>query len=63
MNATPGVFAVLGVLIRRDLLLALRRRAQILNPLVFFVILVTLFPLGLWPEPNLLQTLNHFDIQ
>ncbi len=57
MNATPGVFAVLGVLIRRDLLLALRRRAQILNPLVFFVIVVTLFPLGLGPEPNLLQKL------
>lgn len=57
MNAAPGLFRALGVLIRRDLLLALRRRAQILNPLVFFVIVVTLFPLGLGPEPNLLQKL------
>ncbi|MDA1107490.1 MAG: heme exporter protein CcmB [Proteobacteria bacterium] len=57
MSEAPGLFTALGVLIRRDLLLALRRRAQILNPLVFFVIVVTLFPLGLGPEPNLLQKL------
>ncbi|MDO9371318.1 MAG: heme exporter protein CcmB [Gammaproteobacteria bacterium] len=57
MNEAPGLLAALGVLIRRDLLLAMRRRAQILNPLVFFVIVVTLFPLGLGPEPNLLQKL------
>ncbi len=57
MNEAPGLFAALGVLMRRDLRLALRRRAQILNPLVFFVIVVTLFPLGLGPEPNLLQKL------
>jgi len=57
MREVPGVLAALGVLIRRDLLLALRRRAQILNPLVFFVIVVTLFPLGVGPEPNLLQKL------
>lgn len=57
MREVPGVLTALGVLIRRDLLLALRRRAQILNPLVFFVIVVTLFPLGVGPEPNLLQKL------
>lgn len=57
MREVPGVLSALGALIRRDLLLALRRRAQILNPLVFFVIVVTLFPLGVGPEPNLLQKL------
>jgi heme exporter protein B len=57
MSEGPGIMTVLGALIRRDLLLALRRRAQALNPLVFFVIVVTLFPLGLGPEPNLLQKL------
>lgn len=44
-------------LVRRDLTLALRRPAQLANPLVFFVIVVSLFPLGVGPEPNLLQTL------
>jgi heme exporter protein B len=45
------------IVLRRDLTLALRRRAQIMNPLIFFVIVVTLFPLGLGPEANLLQTI------
>ncbi len=45
------------VVLRRDLTLALRRRAQIMNPLMFFVIVVTLFPLGIGPEVNLLQTI------
>ncbi|MCL5668957.1 MAG: heme exporter protein CcmB, partial [Gammaproteobacteria bacterium] len=57
MSGAAGVWGALGTLIRRDLLLALRRRAQALNPLVFFVIVVTLFPLGLGPAPNLLQKL------
>jgi len=48
---------VFQVIVRRDLTLALRRRAQIVNPLVFFVIVVSLFPLGVGPEPNLLKTL------
>ncbi len=44
-------------LIRRDLMLAYRHRAQMLNPLLFFVIVVSLFPLGLDPEPELLRTI------
>ncbi|MEW6353011.1 MAG: heme exporter protein CcmB [Pseudomonadota bacterium] len=55
--ADSGLIKVFGILVWRDLLLALRRRAQIMNPLMFFVIVVTLFPLGIGPEPNLLQTL------
>ncbi|WP_116474024.1 heme exporter protein CcmB [Zobellella maritima] len=39
---------------RRELVSALRRRADVLNPLWFFVIVVTLFPLGIGPEPALL---------
>ncbi|WP_370462307.1 heme exporter protein CcmB [Oceanimonas sp. MB9] len=40
--------------VRRELVGALRRRADILNPLWFFVIVITLFPLGVGPEPALL---------
>jgi len=54
---TTSLSTVFRVILRRDLTLALRRRAQIMNPLMFFVIVVTLFPLGLGPEPNLLQSL------
>ncbi len=42
-------------LFRRDLLLAHRRKAEFLQPLFFFVIVVSLFPLGVSPESQTLQ--------
>ena len=39
----------------RDLTLAWRRRADVLSTLFFFVIVVSLFPLGIGPETNLLR--------
>jgi heme exporter protein B len=43
--------------IRRDLLLAFRRRSDVLTTLFFFVIVATLFPLGVGPETALLRTM------
>jgi heme exporter protein B len=43
--------------LRRDLAVALRRRSDVLNTLVFFVIVASLFPLGVGPEPNLLRAI------
>ena len=43
--------------IRRDLLLAMRRRADVATPLFFFIIVASLFPLGVGPEPALLRTM------
>lgn len=43
-----------GALLRRDLLLAYRRRAELLQPLVFLLVIVSLFPLGVGPSPQLL---------
>ena len=51
------MFTVLRCVIYRDLLLATRRWADVLTALVFFVIVVSLFPLGVGPEPNLLRTI------
>ena len=51
------MFTVLRCIIYRDLLLATRRWADVLTALVFFVIVVSLFPLGVGPEPNLLRTI------
>jgi heme exporter protein B len=48
----------LMLVIRRDLLLAFRRRSDVLNTLVFFIIVCALFPLGVGPEPQLLRTLG-----
>ena len=47
----------LACIIRRDLLLAFRRRSDVFNTLVFFVIVVSLFPLGVGPEPNQLRSM------
>lgn len=41
--------------LRRDLLLATRRRSEVLTALFFFVVVVSLFPLGIGPEPALLR--------
>jgi heme exporter protein B len=43
--------------LRRDLALALRRKSDALNMLVFFAIVASLFPLGVGPERNLLQAM------
>ncbi|PTR06089.1 heme exporter protein B [Nitrosospira sp. Nsp5] len=44
-------------IIQRDLLLAMRRRSDVLTTLFFFVIVVSLFPLGVGPEMNILRTM------
>jgi heme exporter protein B len=44
-------------IIRRDLLLAFRRRAEAANPVFFFILVVTLFPLALGAQPRLLQAM------
>lgn len=51
------MIGLLHAVIRRDLLLAWRRRADIATVVLFFVIVVSLFPLGVGPEPKLLQTI------
>ena len=48
-------YSVFAGLLQRDLKLAVRAPSQWLNPLLFFVIAVSLFPLGIGPEPNILR--------
>ncbi|RLQ23018.1 heme exporter protein CcmB [Seongchinamella sediminis] len=51
MNApSTGEFCLR--LLRRQLVLAIRRPVEIGNPLLFFAMVVALFPLGLGPEPD-----------
>ncbi len=52
-----GVLAGMRSLFARELRLSLRRRTDTLAALVFFVIVVSLFPLGVGPEPALLRTM------
>ena len=46
---------LLVLVIRRDLVLAMRRRADVLTTLIFFVMVVSLFPLGVGPELDMLR--------
>lgn len=46
---------MLGQFIQRELRLLARQKADWLNPVVFFVIVLCLFPLGVGPAPNLLR--------
>ncbi|MEJ2316107.1 MAG: heme exporter protein CcmB [Gammaproteobacteria bacterium] len=45
-------------LLRRDLLLAMRRRSELANPMLFFVMVIVLFPLGVGAEPQLLEQMS-----
>jgi len=49
----PAFFLVL----RRELQVALRRKGDVLNVLVFFVVVASLFPLGVGAEPNQLRAM------
>jgi heme exporter protein B len=42
-------------IVRRDLLLAARRKSEVLTALFFFMIVVSLFPLGIGPETAMLR--------
>jgi heme exporter protein B len=51
------MLAVARSVVQRDLLLALRRRSDVATALLFFVIVASLFPLGVGAEPNLLRAI------
>lgn len=42
-------------LLKRDLQIAIRHKGDIFNPLLFFILIVTLFPLAIGPEPKILS--------
>ncbi|MCG6231884.1 heme exporter protein CcmB [Vibrio furnissii] len=49
------MLSTMSTIIRRELLIAFRRQADIFNPLWFFIIVITLFPLSIGPDPSLLS--------
>ena len=51
----PGLFSALFGMTRRDLLLAWKRPGDVLNPLFFFAMVCTLFPLAVGPSAEQLQ--------
>jgi heme exporter protein B len=55
---TPSLRAAATALFQRDLLLAARRRSDVATGLVFFVVVASLFPLGIGAEPKLLREIG-----
>lgn len=55
--SAPSTLTMFRWIVARDLTLAWRRRADVLSTLFFFVIVVSLFPLGIGPEMHLLRTI------
>lgn len=53
-HPSTGYIALFLAVLKRDLLLAARRRSDMLNPLIFFLMVASLFPLGISPEPGFL---------
>ncbi len=43
------------IILQRDLILAVRHRAELMNPVLFFVLVVVLFPLGIGAEATILE--------
>ncbi len=50
----PALMSGFVAVLKRDLMLAYRRKSDLLNPLIFFLMVATLFPLGVSPEPQFL---------
>ena len=48
----PSLWRAFFTLFRRDLLLAMRRRNELINPLLFFVLVVALFAMGVRAEEH-----------
>ena len=57
-QAAP-LWAAVGLTLARDLRLAFRKRGQLVQPLVFFAIVTTLFPLGISPELSRLRDVAY----
>lgn len=53
-TATVGAGSVMLAVIKREIALGMRQKGEVLTPLVFFMVIASLFPLGVGAESNLL---------
>lgn len=54
-SSSVGALAAMKGVFARDMKIAFRQRQDLLNPLLFFIMVVTLFPLGVSPEVSFLS--------
>jgi heme exporter protein B len=58
VTGRASVGAAAGLVFRRDLTLAWRRWDEVAQPLIFYVVVTTLFPLATTPDLNQLRTIS-----
>ena len=56
--SSDSLLRAFPLLLKRALTLAIRHRAEMINPLLFFVLVTSLFPLGIGADPKLLQAVG-----
>lgn len=56
-SSSVGMTGLFAATCRREFLLSFRRKSDLVNPLIFFLMVATLFPLGVSPEPGFLAQL------
>jgi heme exporter protein B len=54
-DQTVSTMSAMMTLVRRDLIIAMRERGDMLQPVLFFIIVVSLFPLSVTPDKTLLM--------
>ncbi|TKB47530.1 heme exporter protein CcmB [Thalassotalea mangrovi] len=57
MNPALSYRQAFNTILKRDLKIALRHRDDIVNPLLFFIIVITLFAISVGAMPNVLMTI------
>ncbi|MEW8029592.1 MAG: heme exporter protein CcmB [Candidatus Thiodiazotropha sp.] len=56
--STLSLSSAFSLLLKRDLVLAYRRRAELVNPMLFFVLVTAMFPLGIGNDPKLIEAVG-----
>lgn len=55
MSIQISTISILSQLIRRDMRVAMRQRSEFLNPIIFLLVVITLFPLAVGPSADTLS--------
>ena len=56
------MFRLFLAVVRRDLKLALRQKSDVLNTVFFFIVVVTLVPLGIGPDQQHLRMIAPLSL-
>ncbi|MES9831654.1 MAG: heme exporter protein CcmB [Candidatus Thiodiazotropha sp. LLP2] len=56
--STLSLTSAFSLLLKRDLLLAYRRRSELVNPMLFFVLVTAMFPLGIGNDAKLIEAVG-----